>query len=155
MVDVCLFCSLGLAYLQLSPKRVTVLCKDVTPWPERKVDWVKPRKQQSSLSGTWRWRRMERHICFPNWEGRLTVLPSGEGTKDCPTHSSLLVRQDRIMELEEGEQELISSCHRLNCKSMVFMSFVPYKYMTSNHLFQDSVVPVIQRQETILFTLCS
>lgn len=54
------------------------------------------------------------------------------------------------MELEGDEQEL-------NCKSMLFMSFVPYKYkyMTSNHLFQDSVVPVIQRQETILFTLCS
>lgn len=66
-----------------------------------------------------------------------------------------MVIQDRVMKLEGGEQDLASSCHRLNCKSMVFMYFVPYKYMTSNNLFQDSVVPVIQGQESILFTLCS
>lgn len=32
------------------------------------------------------------------------------------------MRQDRVMK-PEGEQELVSSCHRLNCKSMVFMVF--------------------------------
>lgn len=110
VLDVCPFCSLGLVYLQLSPRRVNILCREFTTWPERKVDWVKLRKQQSSLSGTWRWRRMERNIPFRNWEG----------SKDCPTLSSL-VRQ------EGGEQELVSSSHRLNCKSMVLMSFVPYK----------------------------
>lgn len=98
-------------------------------WPERKVEWVKLRKQQSSFSCAWRWRRMERNICFPNWEGRLIVLHSGQGSRDCPTHSSLMMRQDRVMELEGDEQELLSSCHRLNCKFMVFMSFVLYKYI--------------------------
>lgn len=128
MLDVYPFCSLGLVYLQLSPRRVNILCREVTTWPERKVDRVKLRKQQSSLSGTWRWGWMERNICFLNWEGRLTVLYSGEGSKGCPTHSSLMVIQDRVMKLEGGEQELVSSCHRLKCKFMVFMSFVPYKY---------------------------
>lgn len=156
MLDVCPFCSLGLVYLQLSPRRVNVLCRKVTTWPERKVDWVRLRKQQSSLSCTWRWRRMERNICFPNWEGRLTVLYSGEGSKDCPTHSSLMMRQDRVMELEGGELEVVSLCHRLNCKSMVFMSSVPYKYVVYDKQFfiPGFNCPVIQGQETILFTLC-
>lgn len=39
-----------------------------------------------------------------------------------------MMRQDRVMELEGGELELVSSCHGLKCKSMVFMSFAPYKY---------------------------
>lgn len=58
----------------------------------------------------------------------MTVLHCEEGSKDCPTHSSLMMRQDRVMKLE-GEQELVSSCHRLSCKSMVFMVFCSLKYI--------------------------
>lgn len=58
----------------------------------------------------------------------MTVLHCEEGSKDCPTHSSLIMRQDRVVKLE-GEQELVSSCHRLSCKSMVFMVFCSLKYI--------------------------
>lgn len=43
------------------------------------------------------------------------------------------MRQDRVMEIEGGELELVSSCHRLNCKSMVFISSVPYMWQAVIH----------------------